>query len=344
MEIRPFGKTCDGRAVEEIVLHNGTASCSLLTYGAALRGLTVPGRRGAVDVALGFDTMEAYEAQDKFMGAVVGRYANRIAAGRFTLEGRNYTLARNDGDNHLHGGPAGFFSKVWRAEPRGESGVTFSCESGDMEEGYPGRLSASVTYRLEESGLVLEYRAVTDRTTICNLTSHAYFNLNGHDAGRAMEQVLTLHAGRYTPVGSGSIPTGEAAAVEGTPMDFRGPTVIGTRIDQPFRQLELCSGYDHNWVVDGDPGVLRPAARLESRESGICMEVETTLPGIQFYAGNYMAGCPAGKGGAVYGYRDAVCLETQFFPDTPNHPDFPQCVLRPGEVWSHETVFRFSTV
>lgn len=341
---KPFGVTRDGRAVEEIVLENETLRCSLLTYGAALRGLTAPGREGPVDVVLGFDTVGDYEVQDKFMGAVVGRYANRIAAGQFTLDGKNCTLARNDGENHLHGGPTGFFSKVWKAEPCGETGVTFSCESGDMEEGYPGRLSVSVTYRLEKSGLVLEYRALTDRTTICNLTNHAYFNLNGHNAGRAMEQVLTLYAGRYTPVGPGSIPTGEIAAAEGTPMDFRRPAVIGARIDQPFRQLELCSGYDHNWVVDGEPGALRPAARLESRESGVCMEVETTLPGIQFYAGNYMAGCPAGKGGVRYGRRDAVCLETQFFPDTPNHPNFPQCILRPGEVWSHETVFRFSRI
>ncbi|MDE6455710.1 MAG: galactose mutarotase, partial [Dysosmobacter sp.] len=304
----------------------------------------VLGAAGPVDVALGFDSVESYETQDKFMGAVVGRYANRIAGGQFTLKGRRYTLARNDGENHLHGGPGGFFAKVWRAEPSGDYGVTFSCESGDMEEGYPGCLSVSVTYRLEGRALRLTYWAVTDRTTVCNLTNHAYFNLNGHDAGGAMEQLLTLHAGHYTPVGPGSIPTGEIALVEGTPMDFRTPAVIGARIDQSFHQLELCSDYDHNWVVDGEAGALRPAAVLESAKSGVRMEVETTLPGIQFYAGNYMAGCPAGKGGAKYGRRDAVCLETQFFPDTPNHPGFPQCVLRPGEAWEHETVFRFSRV
>lgn len=342
MEKRSFGATRDGRAVHEIILENGTLRCSLLTYGAALRGLTVPGCAGPVDVVLGFDSMEAYEAQDKFMGAVVGRYANRIGGGRFTLEGKTCTLAKNDGENHLHGGPGGFFSKVWKAEPCGEYGVTFSCESEDLEEGYPGCLRVSVTYRLEGSALRLSYRAVTDRTTICNLTNHAYFNLNGHDAGGAMEQRLTLHASRYTPVGPGSIPTGELAPVEGTPMDFRTPEVIGARIGQPFRQLELCSGYDHNWAVDGEAGALRPAAVLESMRTGVRMEVETTLPGIQFYAGNYMAGCPTGKGGAKYDRRDAVCLETQFFPDTPNHPDFPQCVLRPGEAWEHETAFRFS--
>ena len=342
MERKPFGMTCDGRAVEEIILDNGILRCSLLTYGAALRGLSAPGKNGPVDTVLGFDSMADYEAQDKFMGAVVGRYANRIAGGRFTLDGRSYTLACNDGENHLHGGPGGFFAKVWEAEPCGGCGVTFSCESGDMEEGYPGRLKVFVTYRLEGGALRLSYRAVTDRATICSLTNHAYFNLNGHDAGDAMAQLLTLRASHYTPVGPGSIPTGEIAPVEGTPMDFRSPTAIGARIGRPFRQLELCSGYDHNWVVDGEPGTLRPAAVLEGTESGVRMEVETTLPGIQFYAGNYMAGCPAGKGGASYGRRDAVCLETQFFPDTPNRPEFPQCVLRPGEVWEHETVFCFS--
>lgn len=344
MERKPFGMTRGGRAVDEIILDNGTLRCSLLTYGATLRSLTVPGAAGLVDVVLGFDSIEAYEAQDKFMGAVVGRYANRIAGGRFTLEGREYTLARNDGENHLHGGPGGLFSKVWRAEPCGEQGVTFSCESGDMEEGYPGRLSVSVTYQPEGGALRLSYRAVTDRTTICNLTNHAYFNLNGHDAGGAMEQYLTLCSGYYTPVGPGSIPAGDIVPVEGTPMDFRTPTVIGARIDQPFHQLELCSGYDHNWAVDGETGVLRPAAVLEGTRTGVRMEVETTLPGIQFYTGNYLTGCPSGKGGAKYGHRDAVCLETQFFPDTPNHPEFPQCVLRPGETWEHETVFRFSSI
>ena len=344
MERIPFGIARDGRAVDEITLDNGILRCSLLTYGAALRGLTAQGRKGPVDVVLGFDNMEDYETQDKFMGAVVGRYANRIAKGSFALEGRQYALACNDGENHLHGGPAGLFSKVWRAESCGETGVTFSCESPDGEEGFPGNMRVSVTYTLEGSALRLAYRAESDKVTVCNLTNHGYFNLNGHDAHGAMEQVLALYAQSYTPVIPGSIPTGEIVPVEGKPMDFRTPRVIGERIGEAFRQLELCSGYDHNWVVDGETGKLRPAALLESPKTGIRMTVETTLPGIQFYAGNYMDGCPAGKGGAQYGRRDAVCLETQFFPDTPNHPDFPQCVLRPGQVWSHETVFRFSRV
>lgn len=341
MDVRPFGVTRDGQSVDEIVLDNGVLRCSLITYGAALRGLTVQGREGPVDVALGFDTVEAYETQDKFMGAVAGRYANRIADARFTLDGQTYPLAPNDGENSLHGGPTGFATRVWRAEAAGDHGVTFSRESPDMEEGFPGRLQVSVTYRLEGSALHLLYRAVTDRPTVCNLTNHTYFNLNGHNAGGTMDQVLTLHAAAYTPVAPGSIPTGEIAPVGGTPMDFRTPRAIGERIDAPFRQLELCGGYDHNWVLDGQMGVLRPAALLESPRTGIRMAVETTLPGVQFYAGNYVDGCPAGKGGAHYGRRDGVCLETQFYPDTPNHPAFPSCVLRPGETWAHETVFRF---
>lgn len=341
METSAFGTTRDGRIVEEIILDNGMLRCALLTYGATLRSLEVTTPGGNVDVVLGYDTLEAYESQDKYLGALVGRYANRIAEGRFTLEGRTYTLAKNDGRNHLHGGPRGFSGKVWQAEAAGEHAVTFTCESPDGEEGYPGRLKAAVTYTLEGKALRLRYWAGTDKTTVCNLTNHAYFNLHGHNAGGAMEQTLTLCAARYTPVVPGSIPTGELADVEGTPMDFRAPHVIGGRIDTPFRQLELCGGYDHNWVVDGAPGTLRPAAVLESGRTGIRMQVETTLPGVQFYAGNFLGGCPVGKGGAVYGNRDGVCLETQFFPDTPNQPAFPSCVLRPGEAWDHETVFRF---
>lgn len=349
MEIRPFGKTHDGLAVEEIILDNQQLRCSILTYGATLRGLTVPGVAGPVDVVLGFDYISDYETQDKFMGAIVGRYANRIANGCFSLDHQTYQLACNDGENHLHGGPTGFFSRIWTPEacpdcPDHQDAVRLSYESADLEEGFPGHLSVSVTYRLENHTLILDYSAKTDRSTICNLTSHAYFNLNGHqDINRsAMEQILTLYSSFYTPVKPGSIPTGILDPVSGTPMDFRKPTVIGSRIDDNFPQLKLCAGYDHNWVIDGTPNTLRPAALLESPKTGICMEVQTTLPGIQFYSGNYMAGCPVGKNGALYGHRDAVCLETQFFPDTPNHSNFPSCILRPGEIWKHTTCFRFN--
>lgn len=341
MEVSPFGVTSDGRQVDQITLDNGILRCCILTYGATLTNLFVPGRDGQpVDVVLGFDQVQTYQEQDKYLGAVVGRYANRIAKGRFTLNGQEYTLACNNGENHLHGGPTGFSTQIWQAQPC-ENGVTFTYESQDMEEGFPGRLTAQVTYQLVGRELRLHYQAASDRDTVCNLTNHAYFNLSGHDAGGAMDQILTLHAQSYTPVIPGSIPTGEIAPVEGTPMDFRTPTPIGVRIDADFEQLQLCGGYDHNWVVDGPVGQLRPTARLESPVSGISMEVETTLPGVQFYAGNYLDGCPTGKGGARYGKRDGVCLETQFFPDSPNHPQFPQCVLRPGQVWDHTTVFRF---
>ena len=242
MERRSFGFTRDKQPVDILTLDNGQLRCSVLTYGATLAALSVPtadGRR--VDVALGFDSMEAYQEQDKFMGAIVGRYANRIAGGRFSLEGKTYTLALNDGENHLHGGPTGFANRGWTAEEC-PGGVCLRYNSKDGEEGYPGALSASITYRLEGSSLILHYQAAADRTTVCNLTSHAYWNLNGQGSGSAMGHTLTLFADRYTPVVPGSIPTGALDAVEGTPMDFRTPRVIGERVDEPFRQLELCGG------------------------------------------------------------------------------------------------------
>lgn len=342
MERRSFGFTRDKQPVDILTLDNGQLRCSVLTYGAALAALSVPAADGSqIDVALGFDSMEDYQTQDKFVGAIVGRYANRIAGGRFSLEGKTYTLALNDGENHLHGGPTGFANRVWTAEECPD-GVCLHYESKDGEEGYPGALSASIIYRLEGSSLILHYQAAADRTTVCNLTSHAYWNLNGQGSGSAMGHTLTLFADRYTPVVPGSIPTGAVDPVEGTPLDFRTPRVIGERVDEPFRQLELCGGYDHNWVINGPTGTLRPAARLEGDKSGVILDLETTLPGVQFYSSNYLDGCPAGKGGARYARRDAVCLETQFYPDSPNHPDFPSCVLRPGETWDHTTVLRFS--
>lgn len=342
MQRKPFGQTRDGQAVEAITLDNGQLSCTFLTYGATLVSLNVPDPAGKmVDVALGYDTLEAYESQDKYLGATVGRYANRIAAGRFTLDGVEYTLVVNDGDNHLHGGPTGFSTRVWQAEEV-PGGVCFTYESQDMEEGFPGALTAKVTYTLEDSALVAHYQATTDRPTVCNLTNHTYFNLNGHNSGSILDHVLVLHAAHYTPVVPGSIPTGKIEEVIGTPMDFLYPHTIGQRIERPFPQLQRCGGYDHNWVIDGPMGTLRPAARLVGDKTGIALEVETTLPGVQCYAANFLEGCPTGKGGVTYHNREGVCLETQFYPDSPNHPSFPSCVLRPGEVWDHTTVFRFS--
>lgn len=343
MERKFFGETPDGRSVELIVLSSGLARCGILTYGGTLQFLEVPDRKGRpTDVVLGFDCLDGYIVQDKFIGALVGRYANRIGGSSFALGGAQYKLLANEGENHIHGGGEGFDKKLWAAEELPQ-GVRLSLTSHHMEEGYPGRLEVSVSYFLHGSALTVRYEAVSDKDTVCNLTSHAYFNLKGQGRGSVLDHELRLFASRYTPVAdSASIPTGELAAVEGTPMDFRAPRLIGERIDQDFPQLRFGSGYDHNWAVDGKIGVLRPAAEAYSAESGIAMEVETTLPGIQFYAGNFLEGCPAGKGGSVYGRREGFCLETQFYPDSPNHPGFPQPLLRAGEKYDHTTVFRFS--
>lgn len=329
---RIFGRMPDGRLVEEIVLSGGPLSCGIITYGGALRTLSVPDRTGRpVDVVLGLDSLEDYRAQDKFLGALVGRYANRIGGSRFTLEGREYRLPANDGANHLHGGPEGFDKKVWTVREQTASSVTLSLFSPDGEEGYPGDLEVAVTYALRDGGLEISYRAEAGGTTLCSLTNHAYFNLSGHDSGPVDRQSVQIQAGRYTPVGEGLIPTGAVDPVEGTPMDLRTLQPLGRR------------EFDHNWAVSGWDGTLRPAARACSPDTGIAMEVLTTMPGVQFYTGNFLDGCPAGKGGAQYANRWAFCLETQFYPDSPNHPDFPSAVLAKGQVYTSKTVYRFST-
>lgn len=335
-----FGVMPDGGAAEQYTLRAGALSCDILTYGGILRSLRVPDRAGnPVDVVLGFDTLEDYRRQDKYIGALVGRCANRIAGGRFSLDGAAYALAVNNGPNHLHGGLAGFDRQLWTAEDAGERFLTLSLHSPDGQEGYPGNLDVRVTYTLSETGLTLDYFAQCDRATPCSLTSHTYFNLAG--GGPVPDQTIQLFADRYTPTDETSIPTGTLEKVAGTPMDLRCPTVIGSRVDGDFPQLRMAGGYDHNWVINGDWGVLRPAARVFCAATGISMEMDTTLPGVQFYTGNYLEGCPPGKGGAAYGRRWGFCLETQFFPDALNHPAFPSCVLRPGEAWRHATAFRF---
>lgn len=339
---RPFGTMPDGTAVEELSLRDGDCACSILTYGGAVRSLTAPGKDGPVDVVLGFDSLEDYRAQDKYLGALVGRYANRIGGANFTLEGKNYALAKNDGGvNHLHGGNAGFDKRVWTVDRQTENAVTLSLVSPDGEEGYPGTLRVTVTYTLKDAALELDYRAETDKATVCNLTNHTYFNLSGHDSGPVADQLIQVLADQYTPTVPGSIPTGELAPVAGTPMDLRSPVAIGAHIDEPFEQLQMAGGYDHNWVVKGENGALRTVARALSPKTGITLAVESTLPGVQFYAGNYLDGCPAGKGGAPYARRWGFCLETQYFPDSPNQPGFPSCVLRPGEAYRAVTVYRF---
>ncbi|MCI9120300.1 MAG: galactose mutarotase [Oscillibacter sp.] len=337
----PFGVMPDGTAVEQYTLEAGALSCDILTYGGALRALRAPGRARTVDVLLGFDTLEDYRRQDKYLGALIGRYANRIGGSAFSLENQTYPLAANDGPNHLHGGRLGFDKQVWTAEEATDHSLTLSLTSPDGQEGYPGTLTVRVTYTLTPEGLRIRYQAESSRATPCNLTNHAYFNLSGHASGPVLDQTIQILADFYTPSDAASIPTGQLAPVEGTPMDLRQPTVIGAGIDGDFQQLRNAGGYDHNWAVNGPAGTLRPAARAFSPATGISLEVWTTLPGVQFYSGNYLDGCPAGKDGARYGKRWAFCLETQLFPDTPHHANFPACILRPGEVWDHTTELRF---
>ena len=338
-----FGHMPDGTRVDKLTLRDGALSCEVITYGGAVRSLLVPDRAGnLVDVALGFDTLDDYRAQDKYIGALVGRYANRIGGAKFTLDGVEYKLAANDGENSLHGGDVGFDKQVWTVEGLTDNSATLSLVSPDMQEGYPGTLEVQVTYTLAGGALQIDYRAKSGKDTVCNLTNHCYFNLSGHDSGSVESQDIRLNASRYTPTVPGSIPTGEVAPVDGTVMDLRHVQPIGARIDEPFEQLAMAGGYDHNWAIDGWDGTLRPAAWAWSPDTCIVMETLTTLPGIQFYAGNYLDGCPAGKGGAPYAKRWGFCLETQFFPDTPNQPGFPSCILRAGEEYRSTTVYRFS--
>lgn len=342
--IRPFGALPDGQRVEEIVLRSADAACSILTYGGALRTLTVSDRRGrAVDIVLGYDRLEDYLVQDKYLGALIGRYANRIDDSRFVLGEREYPLRANDGKNHLHGGPVGFDKQIWTVEALSGDSLTLSLGSPDGQEGYPGNLEVQVTYTLTSGELTLDYRAVCDRDTLCNLTNHAYFNLSGHQSGPVEGQYVQIFADAYTPTDEGSIPTGAVEPVEGTPMDLRRGEKIGAHADDPFPQLTLAGGYDHNWVLSGEPGPMGLAARAWSEETGIVLETLTTLPGIQFYSGNYLDGSPAGKGGAPYARRWGFCLETQVFPDAPHHPNFPSAVLAAGEEYRQKTVYRFST-
>ena len=338
-----FGRMPDGTLVERLTLRDGECACEIITYGGAVRSLIVPDREGGpVDVALGFDTLEDYRAQGKYIGALIGRYANRIGGAKFTLDGVEYKLAANDGKNSLHGGDVGFDKQVWTVEGLGENTVTLSLVSPDMQEGYPGTLEVRVTYTLKDGALVIDYWAKSDRDTVCNLTNHSYFNLSGHDSGSVESQDIRLYASRYTPAVPGSIPTGEIAPVEGSFMDLRHTQPIGACIDEPFEQLTMAGGWDHNWAIDGWDGTLRPAAWAWSPDTCIVMETLTTLPGVQFYAGNYLDGCPAGKGGVPYAKRHGFCLETQYFPDSPNRPGFPSCVLRAGEEYRSTTVYRFS--
>jgi len=343
-----FGVTPDGESVDVFTLANASGvEVRAITYGGIIVSLRVPDRDGRLgDIVLGFDDLDGYVEGSPYFGAIVGRYANRIANGQFTLAGETYHLATNNGPNHLHGGVRGFDKIVWHAEMlESDSGVAviFTHTSPDGDEGYPGTLSVRVTYTLTPNNeLVVDYLATTDHATPINLSQHTYFNLAGDGRRDVLEHVLTISAAHFTPVDATLIPTGVIAPVAGTPFDFTTPTAIGARIDLEDEQLENGGGYDHNFVLDRDGAGLAHAARVEEPTTGRVLDVYTTEPGLQFYSGNFLDGSIIGKSGWVYRRRYGFCLETQHFPDSPNQPVFPSTILRPGEEYRSRTVFVFS--
>ena len=345
LQKEPFGKTADGQQVDLYTLTNKNGMIAkIMTYGALLTELHVPDRDGKIgDVVLGFNDLAGYLKGHPYFGATTGRVANRIANGKFTLDGKEYTLATNNGPNHLHGGNVGLDKRVWKAkEVPAESGraVKFTYPSPDGEEGYPGKLDIEVTYTLSSADeLRIDYKAVTDKPTPVNLTNHSYFNLAGAGNGPILDHELTLFADRYTPVDAAGIPTSEIAPVQGTVMDFTKPMSIGVRIDQLTGNP---GGYDHNYVLNNQDGTLALAARVYEAKSGRQMEVLTTEPGVQLYNGNFLDGTVTGKGGKAYKQRYGLCLETQHYPDSVNHANFPSTILRPGETFRSTTEFRFS--
>lgn len=345
----PFGQMPDGRAVSLFTLAaDGGIRVTITNYGGAVVSLLAPDRAGALaDVVLGYDNLEGYLTGKAHFGALCGRFANRIARARFTLDGTEYKLPANDGVNHLHGGPHGFDKQLWDAEiVLGEAcpALKLSRLSLDREQGCPGNLHVEVTYSLSEANaLRIQYRATCDRPTPINLTNHSYFNLAGHNAGEILGHELQLCASRYTPIDETLIPTGELAKVAGTPLDFQKATRVGERIEAAHEQVSWAGGYDHNFVLEPGEGKLVPAATVYETSSGRVLEVLTTEPGVQFYSGNFLKGTEVGKGGAVYQRRNGFCLETQHFPDSPNQPAFPSSILRPVAVFESTTIYRLST-
>jgi aldose 1-epimerase len=345
-----FGKLEDGTTVSLFTLSNSNKmEVQVMNYGATITSIKVPDQAGVVeDVALGFDSFEPYLKGHPFFGSVVGRYGNRIADGKFELDGVSYNLAQNNNGNHLHGGLKGFDKQLWDAEiieTDGVKALQLSYLSQDGEEGYPGNLSVKVFYSLDdENNLKIEYQATTDGKTVVNLTNHSYFNLKGAGDGPILDHVVQLNADKLTEVREGLIPTGKIVSVENTPLDFREPVEIGARIDSDHPQMQLAGGYDHNFVLNQPTGDLNLAARVTEPASGRVMEVFTTEPGVQFYTGNFLDGSLTGKGGIVYEKRYGFCLETQHFPDSPNQPEFASTVLEPGETYNTVTIYHFSTL
>lgn len=336
LNTRPFG-TLDGREVPLLTLSNAALSVELLPFGASIRSLRVPDRDGRpTDVCLGYDTLEEYRTQDACLGGTIGRCANRIGGARFTLDGREYRLTANEGENTLHGGAQGFHWKLWDWSCD-QDRVVFTLNSPDGDEGFPGNLRAQVTYTLTGNGLDIGYQAVSDRDTVVSFTNHAYFNLAGHNGGPVADHVLTLRADRYTPANAANVPTGELTAVEGTPLDFRQGTALGERLDHPA--LAATRGLDHNFVLSGGA----PAARLWCPRTGIVLEISASMPGMQAYTAGFLTPRP-GKDGASYGPAHAVCLEPQHFPDAVNQPAFPSPILRAGETYRADIGLRFSVL
>ncbi|MEM1135010.1 MAG: aldose epimerase family protein [Bacteroidota bacterium] len=343
-----FGYTKDNKQVNRYTLQSKKGiKVSLINYGASIQELWTPDKNDeSTDIVLGFDKLEAYENHRYFSGAIVGRFANRIANGQFSLNGTNYQLACNIGKHHLHGGNIGFGKKIWQAElieEEDSSAVAFTYFSVDGEENYPGNLTAKVTYTLHENGdLQISYQATTDKDTIINLTNHAYFNLEGAGNGNVLSHELLLNANAFTPVNKNVIPNGEISSVKDTPFDFTQPKPIGRDISMPHEQLEIGSGFDHNFVIDKPLDAFGLIAQVRSIESGRFMEILGTHPGVQLYTANFLEPEPIGKQGKSYHKRNAFCLETQSYPDAPNYAHFPSCVLRAGEVYQHKTLFKFA--
>ena len=343
-----FGTLSDGTSVDLYTITNAQGmEIRATNYGGIIVSLRVPDKKGNLDdIALGFDDLKGYLANTPYFGAIIGRYGNRIAKGKFTLDGKEYTLARNNGPNSIHGGLKGFNQVAWQAEPFQSPvgvGIILSYTSKDGEEGYPGNLKTKVTYTLTgKNEWIIDYEAVTDKATPVNLTEHTYFNLAGEGKGDVLGHILQLNASRFTPVDQSLIPTGELRPVKSTPLDFTQPTAIGARIDADYEQLRLGRGYDHNFVIDRKDSDPVLAARVKEPTSGRVLEVYTTEPGVQLYTGNFLDGTITGKGGHVYKQRFGFCLETQHFPDSPNHPDFPTTILRPGRTYHSRTIYKMS--
>ena len=342
-----FGQTADGTPVHLYTLTNRNGmTVKITTYGGIVTEIHAPDRTGAVgNVVLGFDNLDKYLAGHPYFGAITGRYANRIAGGKFTLDGQEYTLATNNGPNHLHGGVKGFDKHVWKATAmEGKDGpiLKLTHTSPDGDEGYPGKLDVTVIYTLtDKNALDIRYEATTDKPTVVNLTNHSYFNLDGEGSGTVLDHTMYVNADRFTPIDDTMIPTGELQPVEGTPLDFTEPTKLGERIEQAGKDP---TGYDHNYVLNKpEPGAYTLAARAWGGDAGRVMEVWTTEPGVQLYTGNFLDGTVTGIGGTPYEKHAGFCLETQHFPDSPNHPDFPPTVLRPGETYRSRTTYVFGT-